>query len=94
MKQKLDHLLERLAAEPADRSLHLLEQHVWARLEANATAGVGWKAQMGLGAACVGLALGLGTLAGGMATAQPSGEFAAFSPHATLAPSTLLEGRR
>ncbi len=96
MNDRLDRMINRLAASPADRSLDQFEAQVGrgvARRRAQARA---MAALMPVRIATVGLALALGVTAGGVAAsamiAQPARP-GAFSLAADLAPSTLLDGR-
>jgi hypothetical protein len=96
MSDRLDDLLDRLAAAPIDRGLDGLEADVGRAIrrrrgEVRTTALLA-----PVRVASIGLALAMGITAGGvtaaaaMAGPHPSG---AFSSAADLAPSTLLEGR-
>lgn len=97
MSERLDRLLERLAAAPTDRSLeHLpaqVDRDVAARI-ARARAG---RALAPVRVASIGLALATGLTAGGLtaassaSTTQPA---AALTAAIGLAPSTLLDGAR
>lgn len=94
MSDELDRLLAALQAQAPERRLDGLEARVWQRIAARtAVASPGllqWRA------AAVGLSLSLGVAFGGAAAAartEGSGEMAVFSARASLAPSTLLEGR-
>ena len=97
MTERLDNLLERLAAAPLDRSLDQLQADIWRgvarrRAELQTTAAL---APVAL--ASVSVALAMGVLVGG-ATAATAVIFPhssdALSAVAELAPSTLLEGGR
>lgn len=90
MTDRLDQLLSRLAAAPADHRLDQLEPAVWARIDGARRqpareGGWGWRATLAA------LMLTTGAFAGSVAAAQ-SEESSPFAIHATLAPSTLLEG--
>ncbi|MBT9470773.1 MAG: hypothetical protein IV099_06270 [Phenylobacterium sp.] len=93
MSERLDHLMERLAAAPADRPLD--------RLEAEISHGIGLRraqartaaALAPVGFASIALALATGVTVGGV-TAAIGASSSAFSASADLAPSTLLEGGR
>lgn len=85
----MDEQLARLARVPPDRSLASLEPLVWARIAAkrsNGARSASWRWRASIAAA----ALAIGIAAGGAAAARPGNEFALFSAHAELAPSTLL----
>lgn len=90
MQRDLDTLMTRLAQHSNDPRLAALEPLVWARIgDARAPrsgAALRWQA------AIAGLALGLGSVVGGAATATPE-PMTLFSPAAALAPSTLLAVR-
>ncbi|GIK49856.1 MAG: hypothetical protein BroJett013_25530 [Alphaproteobacteria bacterium] len=86
---KVDELLTRLRHVGPDRPLDQLEPLVWTRIAArrrNAAQPASWSWRASIAAA----ALAIGAAAGGAAAARPSSEFALFSAHAELAPSTLL----
>ena len=96
MNERLDRLVDRLAASPPDRSLdHFEAQVTWgiARRRARARAA---SALAPVRAASIGLALAMGVTVGGFTAAElivaprASG---AFSAAADLAPSTLLDGQ-
>lgn len=95
MSKKLDHLIERLAAVPADRSLHGLEAEI-----ALAISRRRGKARVAgrlapFEAAAIGLAMVLGLTVGAMtASAAPARHADAFAVAPQYAPSTLLEGER
>jgi hypothetical protein len=91
MRHDLDGLMTGLAQDSADPRLAVLEPMVWSRIGRHAV--VQPRAALGWQAAIAGLALGLGAVAGGAATAAPQEPMTLFSPAAALAPSTLLAGR-
>jgi hypothetical protein len=97
MSERLDDLIERLAAAPIDRRLDCLDSDVsravmlW-QARARAT-----RALAPVRVASIGLALAVGVAVGGVTAAAsvsaprgPNG----FPPTADLAPSSLLEGGR
>lgn len=90
MRHDLDTLMMRLARDSEDLRLAALEPLVWARVERTRAprSAVALRWQAGI----AGLALGLGSVLGGAATATPE-PMTLFSPVAALAPSTLLAGR-
>lgn len=90
MRHDLDTLMTRLARDSEDPRLAALEPLVWARVGGARAprSGVALRWQ----AAIAGLALGLGSVMGGAATAARE-PMTLFSPVAALAPSTLLAGR-
>lgn len=89
----LDSWLVRLSAKGADRSLLGLEARVWAKIgeqQRAPSASVLW----GWRSAVAGLLLALGVMLQGATIAQASStELDLFSPHAALAPSTILGDR-
>ena len=96
MNERLDDLVERLAASPTDRSLDHLEAQVTrgiARRQAQARTAA---ALAPVRLASIGMALAMGVAVGGVTAAssmvgpRPPG---AFGVAADLAPSTLLDGR-
>lgn len=95
MTLNINDLVERLAAQPLDRSLDGLELEVSrgiARRRADLNTGA---ALAPVRVASIGLALAMGVTAGGLAattTASTPQQFSTFSVSAHLAPSTLLEG--
>ncbi|HEX8568643.1 MAG TPA: hypothetical protein VF699_01790 [Caulobacteraceae bacterium] len=93
MSHDLDDRLRRLAVSPPDRDLDLLEPAVWSRVSARRAERAEAAAVRPFAAAGVAGALVFGLVAGGLSL-QPSesSELAVFSPHAALAPSTLLGG--
>ena len=97
MNERLDHLVERLAASPTDHSLAHFEAQV-ARGIAGRRAQVRTDAALApVGVASIALALVIGVMAGGLtaaSTAAPRTSVGSFSVAADLAPSTLLEGGR
>ncbi len=90
MQRDLVELMTRLAQHGNDSRLAALEPLVWARIGAAqaSRSGAALRWQAGI----AGLALGLGSVVGGAATATPD-PATLFSPVAALAPSTLLAGR-
>lgn len=85
----LDRALARLAAAPAPRTLDGIDAAVFARIEAQATPGVG---AVGIGAMAV-VALTIGMIGAELpATAQPAVSLAPLSGSSPLAPSSLLVG--
>ena len=97
MSDRLDDLLDRLAAAPMDRGLDGLEADVGRAIRRRRGETRTTLMLAPVRIASVGLALAMGVTAGGvtaaaaMAGPRPAG---AFSGAADLAPSTLLEGRR
>ena len=97
MSERLDLLIERLAAAPADRSLDGLEVdvgHGIGRRRAQARTAA---ALAPVGVASISLALAMGVTVGGLtaavgATSPSHGD--TFAVAADLAPSTLLDGGR
>ncbi|HEY5410059.1 MAG TPA: hypothetical protein VIJ94_04965 [Caulobacteraceae bacterium] len=94
MNDRLDQLVEQLAASPTDRSLDDLQAQV-SRGVAKRTVRLRTAAALApVRVASIGLALAIGVAAGGLAAAssaaapKPSG---AFTVAAALAPSTLLD---
>ncbi|MGD9968622.1 MAG: hypothetical protein AB7T59_19045 [Hyphomonadaceae bacterium] len=86
----IDDWLKELAQQAPDRSLRGLETRVWAAIgdrqrAPSAMALWGWRSAT----AAMLLTIGLLTQGVSLAQAAPS-EFDLFSPHAALAPSTLL----
>lgn len=95
MSEKLDHLIERLAAAPTDRSLHGLEAEIGLGISRRRGEGRVAVRLVPIGAAAVGLALALGLTVGAMtASAAPARQADAFAVAPLFAPSTLLEGER
>ena len=95
MSERLDDLVERLAASPTDRSLEHFDADVnrsvarW-RAQARAT-----RAMAPVRVASIGLALAMGVTAGGVTAAASitaPRNVGGFPVAADLAPSTLLEG--
>jgi len=90
MIKRIDDWLEEVGAESPDRSLHALETRVWAAIGERQRAPSammlwGWRS------AAAAVLLTVGLLAQGASIAQARmPEFELFSPHAALAPSTLL----
>lgn len=94
--QPLDHLLQTLAAAPADHGLGQLEPAVWRRLEGGPVAAQLDRLLHPVRIATVSGALAIGVVLGGAQaeTATSVNEVSLFSARPDLAPSTLLEGRR
>jgi len=90
MTDRLEQLLSRLAATPADRRLDQLEPAAWARID-SARRQTPHGAVWGWRAALAAVMLTTGAFASGVAAAQ-SEENSPFAIHSSLAPSTLLEG--
>lgn len=87
---RIDEWLQELGRQAPDRSLHGLETRVWAAIGERQRAPSamtlwGWRSA----AAAFVLTIGLITQSAN-ATQARAGEFDLFSPHAALAPSTLL----
>lgn len=97
MSERLDHLLDRLGASAAGRSLDGLEADVMrglARAEADRRTA---SALAPFQVVAVGLAMAMGVTAGGLAaasTVEPLSQVGDLSIGAHLAPSTLLESTR
>lgn len=95
MTLNIDELVQRLAAQPLDRSLDGLELEV-SRGIARRCADLKTSAALApVRFASIGLALAMGVTAGGLAAAgtiSTPQQFSTFSVSAHLAPSTLLEG--
>lgn len=92
MNQRLDHLVEQLAAAAPDRTLEGFEADVSRGIVARRARSRASVALAPVGVASVGLALAFGLAAGGVTaatTAEPKAQ--AFLIAANLAPSTLLE---
>jgi hypothetical protein len=95
MNDRLDALVRRLAALPADRSLDTLEAEVEHGIYVKQHQQIASAALATLRVAAIGVALAMGVTAGGATAARaifyahPS---ATFSGSAHLAPSNLLEG--
>lgn len=93
--QTIDDRIDRLNGLPPERSLDGLEHEIWARINADAQS----RRTAGLILGCQAAAVAA-VLAGGLAMGNlsPSGNsyarLDAFSPDATLAPSTLLLGHK
>ena len=93
----IDTQIDRLIGLPPARSLDGLEADIWARIDADTqsrrTAGL----ILGCQAATVAAVLIGGLAMGNLPSDRPADSFArldAFSPDATLAPSTLLLGHK
>jgi hypothetical protein len=94
MTLNIDELVQRLSAQPLDRSLDGLELEV-SRGIARRRADLKTSAALApVRLASIGLALAMGVTAGGLAasTISTPQQFSTFSVSAHLAPSTLLEG--
>jgi len=93
----LDHLLKRLAATPPDRRLDGLEARVWARIEARRTPAPSpvpsLRSPLPWAAAALALFIGIATSMLVIPAPNIGSDMAAFSSHAPLAPSTLLDRR-
>jgi len=90
----IDDWLKELGRQAPDHGLHGLETRVWATIGERQRAPSpmalwGWRSA----AAAMLLTIGLLTQGASFAQAAPS-EFDLFSPHAALAPSTLLGDSR
>lgn len=88
----IDDWLKELSAKAPDRSLHGLETRAWAAIGVrqrapSALALWGWRS------ATAAALMTIGLMTQGTSLAQASPEFDLFSPHAALAPSTLLGER-
>jgi hypothetical protein len=95
MSANLDHLIERLAAAPADRSLHELEAEIALGISRRRVEARTARRLAPFEAAAIGLAMVLGLTVGAMtAAAAPARHADAFAVTPELAPSTLLEGGR
>ena len=97
MSDRLDDLINRLAAAPIDRSLAALEADIGRRIARRRREARATMLLAPVRVASVGLALAMGVAAGGLtaaaALAEPRSP-GAFSGATDLAPSTLLEGAR
>jgi hypothetical protein len=97
MTERLDHLVERLAALPTDRSLDHFDAQVSRGVAGRRAQAHAASALATVRVASIGLAMAMGVAAGGVTAAssfaapRPSGVFKVASD---LAPSTLLEGDR
>ena len=95
MRDDVDHLMARLAAVGAERSLDGLEQAVLRGVARQREEIRGAKALAPIRVASIGLALAIGVTTGGMAAATTFSQAPQLSPFSTaayLAPSTLLDG--
>ena len=92
MTSDLDALLGAAAKRAPGYRLDQLEAHVWARI--SALRGSRGDGLWGWRAATLATLLVIGVLSGGAISADAQAELSPFSTHATLAPSTLLEGGR
>ena len=93
MNDRLDHLLERLAATPTDCPLDAFEAGVSRGIVQRRSQARTAMALAPVRFASIGLALAMGVTVGGLTVAtarQPAG----FSSAVDLAPSTLLEDGR
>ncbi len=94
MNQRLDHLVEQLAAAAPDRTLEGFEAGVSRSIVARRARSRASAALAPVGVASVGLALAIGLAAGGVtaatsATAEPKAQ--TFLIASNLAPSSLLD---
>ena len=97
MSDRLDELIDRLAATPTDRSLDGLEADVGRGIRQHRSEARATTLLATVRIATVGIALAMGITTGGVTAATAmAGPRASgvFSGAANLAPSTLLEGRR
>lgn len=97
MSERLDELVDRLAAAAADRSLDGLEARIGQTIVARRRDARALAALAPVRFASVSLALAMGLTAGGAVAASAAlapQHDGAFSSGAHLAPSSLLEGRR
>ena len=95
MSERLDALMERLAASQADHDLTDLESSVGRRIAARRRDLKAAAALTPIRLASVGLALAVGVTAGGAVAggfARETQSLASYSAGAHLAPSSLLEG--
>lgn len=95
MNDRLDHLVERLAAAPTDHRLEHLEAQVGRGVAAQVAQTRAARALGPVRVASIGLTLAVGVTAGGLTAASSAAlprSADAFSVAANLAPSTLLEG--
>ncbi len=96
MTSRLETALRDLRAAPLDRDLSQLEPGVWRRIDQVRRAVDADLRAMPLRTATVLLAMGIGAVVGGAHAAEARAtppEISAFEVAATLAPSTLLDGR-
>ena len=94
MNERLDHLVERLAASPTDRPLHHFEAQVTREIAKRRARAHTASALAPVRVASIGLALATGVTVGGVTAASSVAAPRAaglFSVSADLAPSTLLE---
>ena len=97
MSERLDELVDRLAASPADRSLDGLEARIGRSIASRRRDARALAALAPVRFASVSLALAMGLTAGGAVAASAAlapQHDGAFSSGAHLATSNLLEGRR
>ncbi|ODT85032.1 hypothetical protein [Phenylobacterium sp. SCN 70-31] len=97
MSERLDELVDRLAASPADRSLDGLEAQIGRSIASRRRDARALAALAPVRFASVSLALAMGLTAGGAVAASAAlapQHDGAFSSGAHLAPSNLLEGHR
>jgi hypothetical protein len=94
MSPRLDDYLNELRAAPPETNLDGLEADVLRGVAAVREARAAASVFVPVRAAAVMVALGLGLAGGGFAATATAGEaeISAFSVHAHLAPSTLLDG--
>ena len=95
MNERLDHLVDRLAASPTDRSLDHLEAQVSRGIAGRQAQARTAAAMAPVRVASIGLALAMGVTVGGVTAASSIGSprLAGAFGAADLAPSTLLEGQ-
>ena len=94
MNERLDHLVEKLAASPTDRSLAHFEAEVSRSIAGRQSQARTTAALAPVRVASVGLALAIGVTSGGMTAARyvaAPHQAGVFSAAGELAPSTLLE---
>lgn len=95
MTERIDELLGKAAALPADRDLRTLEPLVWQRIEGRrADAALMPRWRFGLAAASMALGVLVGVAGIPAPPAHAQDPLAVFSTSATLAPSTLIVGAR
>jgi hypothetical protein len=95
MNDRINKLLESLAAQGPDHDLSRLEANVWARIEKRRDAFDGRALTVQLAATCGALLMGLAIaqLAGASVMPQPlSSELIVLSDDSAMAPSVRLEG--
>ena len=97
MSDRLDELVDRLAASPTDRGLDGLESEIGRRILSLRREARVATILAPVRVASIGLALAMGVTTGGLTAAAAMAaprSAGVFSGAADLAPSTLLEGRR